>query len=105
MRCEKGCFILFPSEIKNFSSVNYRLCRYDCLKKMSRIKLSPRKRPKAGRNNPVSIETATSTREMRPTIFRKLYMRGDLPVAMEHYGMGNKIFWKVRLVIKMYLGV
>ncbi|XP_054753733.2 parkin coregulated gene protein homolog [Lytechinus pictus] len=61
---------------------------------MSELKVSPRKRPHEGKNKPFLNETATSTREMKPTIFRKLYQRGDLPIAMEHYGMGNKIFWK-----------
>ena len=36
-----------------------------------------------------------------PTSFRKFYERGDLPIALEHDTKGNKIAWKVSLVIKI----
>ena len=29
------------------------------------------------------------------TEFRRFYERGDLPIAIEHSGVGNKIQWKV----------
>ena len=49
----------------------------------------------SGKVTPQRDETSTSVREVKPTIFRKLYQRGDLPIAMEHNGLANKIFWKV----------
>jgi hypothetical protein len=32
------------------------------------------------------------------TEFRRFYERGDLPIAIEHSGVGNKIQWKVLFV-------
>ena len=44
--------------------------------------------PKAG---------AYKKRPSGPTEFRKFYERGDLPIAVEHRALGNKIHWKVDL--------
>lgn len=30
-----------------------------------------------------------------PSEFRKFYLRGDLPIAVQHKANGNKIHWKV----------
>jgi hypothetical protein len=50
----------------------------------------PIKAPKAGslfvRDNPPNTE------------LRRFYERGDLPVSIEHRGVGNRIQWKVRLL-------
>jgi hypothetical protein len=35
-------------------------------------------------------------RVIEPTAFRKFYERGDLPIAIHHAGLGNKLKWKVR---------
>ena len=35
-------------------------------------------------------------RTIEPTAFRKFYERGDLPIAIHHAGLGNKLKWKVR---------
>ena len=32
---------------------------------------------------------------IEPTAFRKFYERGDLPIAIHHAGLGNKLKWKV----------
>jgi len=34
-------------------------------------------------------------RRIPPTEFRRFYERGDLPIAIQHKGVGNKIDWKV----------
>ena len=39
---------------------------------------------------------AYKTRENPPnTEFRRFYERGDLPISIEHRGVGNRILWKV----------
>jgi hypothetical protein len=38
---------------------------------------------------------AYSERPSKPTAFRKFYLRGDFPIALEHDTKGNKIAWKV----------
>lgn len=38
---------------------------------------------------------AFSERPSKPTAFRKFYLRGDFPIALEHDTKGNKIAWKV----------
>lgn len=48
------------------------------------VKLPPPKPPLAGAMKP---------REPTPTLFRKFYERGDLPIAVEQRGNGNKIHW------------
>ncbi|KAG9391592.1 parkin coregulated gene protein [Carpediemonas membranifera] len=40
---------------------------------------------------------AFKVRAPSPTIFRKYYERGDLPIAVEHHAIGNKIQWKVEI--------
>eukprot|EP00794_Sanderia_malayensis_P000488 gene488-1133_t len=35
--------------------------------------------------------------EVKSTLFRKFYERGDLPIALEHDTRGNKIAWKVEI--------
>ena len=37
-----------------------------------------------------------SARVIEATAFRKFYERGDLPIAIHHAGLGNKLKWKVR---------
>lgn len=37
-------------------------------------------------------------RVIEPTAFRKFYERGDLPIAIHHAGLGNKLKWKVGCV-------
>lgn len=44
------------------------------------------KPPKAG---------AFTKRQIYSTEFRRFYERGDLPIAINHTGSGNKIMWKV----------
>jgi len=44
--------------------------------------------PKAG---------AFKKRTIAPTAFRKFYERGDLPIAVHHAGIGNKLKWKVEI--------
>ncbi len=39
---------------------------------------------------------AFAERPSRPTAFRKFYLRGDFPIALEHDTKGNKIAWKVQ---------
>ena len=34
-------------------------------------------------------------RVIEPTAFREFYERGDLPIAIHHAGLGNKLKWKV----------
>lgn len=38
---------------------------------------------------------AFTKRRIPPTEFRRFYERGDLPIAIQHKGVGNKIDWKV----------
>ena len=55
--------------------------------KKTSIKPPPPKAPKAG---------AFKKRELtEQTQFKKFYERGDLPIAVEHRAMGNKVLWKV----------
>ncbi|XP_065057361.1 parkin coregulated gene protein-like [Rhopilema esculentum] len=35
--------------------------------------------------------------DVKETLFRKFYERGDLPIALEHDTRGNKIAWKVEI--------
>uniref|UniRef100_A0A8C4QFT2 PARK2 co-regulated n=1 Tax=Eptatretus burgeri TaxID=7764 RepID=A0A8C4QFT2_EPTBU len=44
--------------------------------------------PKAG---------AFQERPVKPTVFRKYYERGDLPISLNHNSMSNPINWKVEL--------
>ena len=48
----------------------------------------PPKVPKAG---------AYDMRPAEATTFRKFYERGDLPIAIHHAGMGNKLKWKAQI--------
>eukprot|EP00003_Mantamonas_plastica_P028345 TRINITY_DN639_c0_g1_i1.p1 TRINITY_DN639_c0_g1~~TRINITY_DN639_c0_g1_i1.p1 ORF type:complete len:247 (-),score=73.44 TRINITY_DN639_c0_g1_i1:581-1282(-) len=41
--------------------------------------------------------TAFKVRKAKPSEFRKFYERGDLPIAVEHRALGNKIQWKVEI--------
>jgi hypothetical protein len=41
---------------------------------------------------------AFAERPSKPTAFRKFYLRGDFPIALEHDTKGNKIAWKVILI-------
>jgi len=54
-----------------------------------RTAVRPIKRPRAGafesRQNPPNTE------------FRRFYERGDLPIAIEHRGVGNRIAWKAEI--------
>lgn len=34
-------------------------------------------------------------REITPTLFRKYYVRGDLPISVHHRAKGNAIRWKI----------
>ncbi|KAM9564527.1 parkin coregulated gene protein isoform 3-T4 [Guaruba guarouba] len=40
---------------------------------------------------------AFKERPPKPTIFRKFYERGDLPIALDHDTKGNRIAWKVEI--------
>ncbi|XP_005150175.2 parkin coregulated gene protein [Melopsittacus undulatus] len=40
---------------------------------------------------------AFKERPPKPTLFRKFYERGDLPIALDHDTKGNKIAWKVEI--------
>ncbi|XP_062497866.1 parkin coregulated gene protein isoform X1 [Pezoporus occidentalis] len=40
---------------------------------------------------------AFKERPPKPTVFRKFYERGDLPIALDHDTKGNKIAWKVEI--------
>jgi len=40
---------------------------------------------------------AFKKRVIEPTAFRKFYERGDLPIAIHHAGLGNKLKWKVEI--------
>jgi len=55
--------------------------------KKEAVKPSPPKAPVSGAFNKRPLQA--------PTTFRKFYERGDLPVAVEHKALGNKILWKV----------
>eukprot|EP00741_Cyanophora_paradoxa_P003850 tig00000718_g3744.t1 len=46
---------------------------------------------------PRPIAGAFQRRPVKPTEFRRFYDRGDLPIAVEHRGTGNKIQWKVEI--------
>eukprot|EP01064_Diplonema_japonicum_P028725 TRINITY_DN447_c0_g2_i1.p1 TRINITY_DN447_c0_g2~~TRINITY_DN447_c0_g2_i1.p1 ORF type:complete len:291 (+),score=53.87 TRINITY_DN447_c0_g2_i1:59-931(+) len=41
------------------------------------------------------VAGAFKRRIIQPTEFRRFYDRGDLPIAIQHKGNGNKIDWKV----------
>jgi len=41
------------------------------------------------------VSGAFQRRQIPPTEFRRFYERGDLPIAIQHKGVGNKIDWKV----------
>eukprot|EP01062_Namystynia_karyoxenos_P069273 TRINITY_DN647_c0_g1_i1.p1 TRINITY_DN647_c0_g1~~TRINITY_DN647_c0_g1_i1.p1 ORF type:complete len:293 (+),score=128.50 TRINITY_DN647_c0_g1_i1:97-975(+) len=41
------------------------------------------------------VSGAFHKRRIPPTEFRRFYERGDLPIAIQHKGVGNKIDWKV----------
>eukprot|EP00756_Hemistasia_phaeocysticola_P005975 Hpha_TRINITY_DN13603_c0_g1::TRINITY_DN13603_c0_g1_i1::g.122532::m.122532 len=43
------------------------------------------------------VSGAFHRRQIRPTEFRRFYERGDLPIAIQHKGVGNKIDWKVEI--------
>lgn len=51
------------------------------------VKSEPPKAPKAG-----AFQKRENT---EPTQFKKFYERGDLPIAVEHRALGNKVLWKV----------
>ncbi|NXK74998.1 PACRG protein, partial [Amazona guildingii] len=40
---------------------------------------------------------AFKERPPKPTVFRKFYERGDLPIALDHDTKGNRIAWKVEI--------
>lgn len=44
---------------------------------------------------PAPVAGAYKRRETPASEFRKFYERGDLPIAVEHKALGNKIQWKV----------
>lgn len=44
---------------------------------------------------PPPVAGAFKKRAVPPSEFRKFYERGDLPIAVEHKALGNKIQWKV----------
>eukprot|EP00163_Fabomonas_tropica_P030264 TRINITY_DN676_c0_g2_i1.p1 TRINITY_DN676_c0_g2~~TRINITY_DN676_c0_g2_i1.p1 ORF type:complete len:270 (-),score=73.48 TRINITY_DN676_c0_g2_i1:419-1228(-) len=44
---------------------------------------------------PPPVSGAFKKRPSPPSEFRKFYERGDLPIAVEHKALGNKIQWKV----------
>jgi hypothetical protein len=46
-------------------------------------------------NEPPPVAGAFKRRKTPPSEFRKFYERGDLPIAVEHRALGNKIQWKV----------
>lgn len=46
---------------------------------------------------------AFQERPSKPTAFRKFYLRGDFPIALEHDTKGNKIAWKVCVTIYQQL--
>jgi len=55
----------------------------------SLVKGRQAEKPKAPRSG------AFQVRRIQPTEFRRFYERGDLPIAIQHKGVGNKIDWKV----------
>ena len=40
---------------------------------------------------------AFQRRAIEKTEFRKFYDRGDLPIQIQHSGIGNRLAWKVHL--------
>ncbi|XP_022089808.1 parkin coregulated gene protein homolog [Acanthaster planci] len=62
----------------------------------SSVFLIPKWRQENGSDRP-PLAGATRAREAKRSIFRKLYDRGDLPIALHHDSMGNKIIWKSQL--------
>eukprot|EP01065_Artemidia_motanka_P018770 TRINITY_DN2211_c0_g1_i1.p1 TRINITY_DN2211_c0_g1~~TRINITY_DN2211_c0_g1_i1.p1 ORF type:complete len:304 (+),score=77.86 TRINITY_DN2211_c0_g1_i1:54-914(+) len=43
------------------------------------------------------VSGAFKKRKIPPTEFRRFYERGDLPIAIQHKGVGNRIDWKVEI--------
>ncbi|XP_038047377.1 parkin coregulated gene protein homolog [Patiria miniata] len=62
----------------------------------SSVCLIPKWKQENGMTKP-PLAGATRAREAPPSIFRKLYDRGDLPIVLQHDSMGNKIIWKREL--------
>ena len=57
----------------------------------ARASLMQRHRPL----NSSRVRCPLRCRVIEPTAFRKFYERGDLPIAIHHAGLGNKLKWKV----------
>ncbi len=66
--------------VKVYSDPNFITCKLSFL----RVKVVP----------PAKVG-AFDVRPSKPTAFRKFYLRGDFPIALEHDTKGNKIAWKV----------
>lgn len=52
-------------------------------------------RRKAGQPSPPKAG-AWRRRPIAPTLFRRYYERGDLPISVDHKSNGNAIRWKTR---------
>ena len=61
------------------------------------IRMMTKKEPKRQPPAPAPVSGAYRVRPSPPSEFRKFYDRCDLPVAVEHRGIGNKIQWKVEI--------
>ncbi|KAL0231054.1 hypothetical protein GEMRC1_010459 [Eukaryota sp. GEM-RC1] len=43
------------------------------------------------------VAGAFKRRPIAPTEFRRFYDRGDLPVSIDHSGVGNKVHWRISI--------
>ncbi|KNC48666.1 Park2 co-regulated [Thecamonas trahens ATCC 50062] len=55
------------------------------------------KKPKETRDPGPPKAGAFKKRKPKPTKFRRFYERGDLPIAVEHRALGNRIRWMVEI--------
>jgi len=52
-------------------------------------------KPKEKFTPPVPKALAFSERPITISEFRRFYDRGDLPIKLDHTGIGNKVVWKI----------
>eukprot|EP00164_Ancoracysta_twista_P003153 GFYU01004205.1.p1 GENE.GFYU01004205.1~~GFYU01004205.1.p1 ORF type:complete len:312 (+),score=122.17 GFYU01004205.1:219-1154(+) len=85
-------------EVMDYSQTDFGTT-FDYTKKLSGIGGRPSSllKGKQRLTPPAPVSGAFKKRTIVATEFRRFYERGDLPIAVEHRGIGNKIAWKVAI--------
>jgi hypothetical protein len=86
--------------MKKIKSRNYQITNENFLlgaaeKAQSDTKNATKRSATVKPQAPPPVAGAFKKRAVPPSEFRKFYERGDLPIAVEHKALGNKIQWKV----------